>query len=547
MKSGSMRTATFLLSAVATASLVGSCNDPRPESPAAVARPPRITPDYTGIVIPPNIAPLNFTIDEPGDRYMATIRAASGGQIEVVSRTGEILIPENEWKALLRANAGKEVHIDVCVQADDGKWSRYETVTNTIAPQAIDSHLVYRFMMPSSYFPKRMRICQRNLENFDEETLLDTRDYGDGCANCHSFVGNSPNQMLLGIRSTSFPSATIYVHPEKGKSGLAGSDLWPVTRDPGHGSRAADHDSMCRIDKIGAKFGYTAWHPSGKLAVYSINDVRQFFHTTQAEIHDVVDLDSIIVYYDLQKNETRTAPALSDKQRLETYPAWSPDGKSLYFCSAPLLWTDMQTVPPKRYAEVKYDLMRIGYDVETDTWGTLETVLSAAQTGLSILLPRVSPDGRFLLFCMSLYGCFPVYQPTSDLYVMDLHTGEYCKASVNSEYAESWHSWSSNSRWIVFNSKRQGGLFTRPFISYFDAKGQMHKPFVLPQRHPSFYESCYNVYSIPELITEPVTVRSKALVEAIVSPAQISVNSVTGATPTTTSREAYKQGQSSVQ
>ena len=144
----------------------------------------------------------------------------------------------------------------------------------------------------------------------------------------------------------------------------------------------------------------------------------------------------------------------------------------------------------------------------------VETVLSAAQTGLSILLPRVSPDGRFLLFCMSQYGCFPVYQPTSDLYLMDLQTGKYRKASVNSEYAESWHSWSSNSRWIVFSSKRQGGLFTRPFLSYVDANGETHKPFVLPQKHPSFYESCYRVYSVPELIAGPVTVDSEALVQS---------------------------------
>jgi hypothetical protein len=207
----------------------------------------------------------------------------------------------------------------------------------------------------------------------------------------------------------------------------------------------------------------------------------------------------------------------------------------------------METVPPKRYKEVQYDLMRVSYDVDTDAWGPLETVLSAAQTGRSILLPRVSPDGKFLLFCMSDYGCFPVYQPTSDLYMMDLSTGKYQRASSNSEYAESWHSWSSNSRWIVFSSKRLGGLFTRPFISYVDANGEIHKPFVLPQLHPAFYDSCYCVYSVPELIAGPVTTDREALVEAIVGPTQIAVNSVTGATPKTTSTEAYKKGQSSVQ
>lgn len=507
----------LVLSTLAMGLFAGSCDNEGPESPVAVSRGPRIHPDYAGIVVPPNVAPLNFTIDEPGERYVVRIHSTSGEPIEVATRTGEIVIPEKRWKDLLTANIGKELLVDVYVRTEDGQWSRYETITNTIAEDPIDSHLVYRFMTPSSYFPKPMQIRQRSLETFDEEILLDTRSYGNGCANCHSFVGNRPDRMLIGIRSTTFPSATVHAHDG-------------------------------RVEKIGAKFGYTSWHPSGRIVAYSINDVRQFFHTAQQEIHDVVDLDSLIVYHDVEKNETRTAPALSDKRRLETYPTWTPDGKYMYFCSAPLLWTDMQTVPPVRHEEVRYDLMRIGYDVETDTWGALETVLSAKDTGLSILLPRISPDGRFLLFCMSRYGCFPVYQPTSDLYMMDLYSGRYWKTSVNSEYAESWHSWSSNSRWIVFSSKREGGLFTRPFISYVDASGQTHKPFVLPQRHPSSYAASYHVHSVPELIGGPVKVDSAALLEAVVRPTSVSVlNSVTGATPKAGNTEAYQAGRSSVQ
>ena len=434
---------------------VGSCRDEAPTSVVSVARRAKVTPDYVGVVIPPNVAPLNFVIDEPGQKYRVTIHSVSGGKIDVVSDTGEVKIPQKKWRHLLGQNAGKELSVDVCVKMDNGRWDQFQTIRNTIAAEPIDPYLVYRFMMPSSYFPKQMQICQRNVESFDEEVVLDTRSFGDGCAHCHSFVGNAPDKVLIGVRSTEFPSATVYAHDGK-------------------------------IDKLGTKSGYTAWHPSGRIVTYSINDVRQFFHTARGEIHDVIDMDSIIVYYDVEGHETKRIASLSDKQRLETYPAWTPDGQYLYFCSAPLLWTDTATVPPRRYQEVKYDLMRISYDVETDRWGSLETVLRAAETGQSILLPRISPDGRFLLFCMGQYGCFPIYQPSSDLYLMDLHTGTYRKAPVNSDYAESWHSWSSNSRWVVFSSKRQGGKFTRPFISYVDADGHAQKPFVLPQRNPSF-------------------------------------------------------------
>ena len=479
-------------------------------------RQPSITPDYAGIVVPPNLAPLNFVIREPGRRFQATIRSVAGKAIEVVSGTGEIVIPPKRWRDLLAHNAGRELYVDVCAKTQAGTWDRYETIVNTIAAEKIDPYLVYRYMTPSSYAGKPLRICQRNLESFEEQIVLDARSFGDGCVHCHSFIGNSPDQILIGMRHMTLPSATLYGHEG-------------------------------RVDKIGAKFGYTAWHPSGRIVAYSVNDVRQFFHNAQAEIHDVIDLDSAIFYYDVAAAKVKKTPALADKKQLETYPAWTPDGKFLYFCSAPLLWASTETPPPPCYREVKYDLLRLSYDVETDRWGAVEMVLRAVDTGRSILLPRVSPDGRFLLFCMAEYGCFPIFQPTSDLYLMDLQTGAYRKAPINSEHADAWHSWSSNSRWIAFSSKSQGGVFTRTFLSHVDADGQVSKPFVLPQRAPCFYDSCYCVYNMPELVTGPVPVDTKALVRAIFDSAPTQVDSVTGATLKASDAEAYRTGQPSIQ
>lgn len=516
MKSGRSLTTPLALLAFAAAWSVGACRDETPESVATVPRPPKIAPDYAGVVVPPNIAPLNFVIREPGRKYQARIHSAAGEAIEVVSRTGEIVIPPHRWRDLLTRNAGQELYVDVCVKTEAGTWSRYQTIVNTIAAEQIDPYLVYRYMTPSSYAGKPLRLCQRNLESFAEETVLDAKSFGDGCVHCHSFIGNSPGKILIGMRHISLPSATLY-----------------------------GHDG--RVDKIGTKFGYTAWHPSGKIVAYSVNDVRQFFHNARTEIHDVIDLDSAIFYYDVAEAKIKTAPALADKKRLETYPAWTPDGKVLYFCSAPLLWEGPETLPPARYREVKYDLMRIRYDLETDRWGTLETVLRAADTGRTILLPRVSPDGRFLLFCMAEYGCFPIFQPTSDLYLMDLRTGAYRLLPINSEHAEAWHSWSSNSRWIAFSSKREGGVFTRTFLSHVDADGQAGKPFLLPQRRASFYDSCYCVYNMPELVAGPVPVDTKTLLRSIAGSTQIHVDSVTGATPKTRGTEMYRTGQASLQ
>jgi hypothetical protein len=466
-----------------------------------VGRAAEISPDYNGIVIPPNIAPLNFFVLEPGERYLVKIYSAAGDGFTVSGRKGKIKIPAKKWKALLGKNRGNELFFDIYIKGPDGRWSRFDSVSNIIAKEDIDAYITYRFMTPSSYYPKKMGVYQQNLENCDRQVVFHGNLYNNGCVNCHTFVNNNADKMLIGVRNQKYGEATLLVN--KG-----------------------------RVSKIGTKFGYTSWHPSGRFATYSINLVAQFFHLARQEIHDVIDTDSGIVNYMVDSQTVKTTAALSDKGQLETYPAWTPDGKYLYFCSAPMLWQDHNQVKPEDHNKIKYDLKRISYDIQTDKWGGLETVLSADKTGLSILLPRISPDGRFLLFCMCEYGCFPVYEPGSDLYMMNLETGDYKKLDINSEYSESWHSWSSNSRWIAFSSKRQGGLFTRIYLSYVDENGSAYKPFVMPQKDPEFYDTAFKVYSIPELTTGPIKIDPRVLSRAACGPQKIDVDlPITTATP----------------
>lgn len=471
------------------------------EDYSLVSHLPSIKPDYTGTVIPPNIAPLNFVVLEPGKDYLVKIHSTKGNSIDVSSRTGKIKIPLRQWKLLLNANRGEELFFDVYVRNKDGIWSRYETITNNIAKDNIDSYLVYRFIKPLFNWWNDVGIYQRNLERYDKSVVLHGKSFRNGCLNCHTFINNTPEYMTLGIRSGHYGSATL----------LAGKG---------------------NVIKIGKKWGYTAWHPSGRLAVYSINKVRQFFHKTTPEIRDVIDLDSAICYYIVDSQQIKMASEISEKNRLETYPTWSPDGKYLYFCSAPILWVDRNKVPPERFDEVKYDLRRVDYNVETDQWGQPEIVLTAEETGMSILCPRISPDGRFLVFCMCEYGCFPVYQSSSDLYIMDLKTSKYSKLPINSKYSESWHSFSSNSRWLSFSSKRRDGLFTRIYFSYIDEDGQAHKPLILPQKDPTYYDSLLQTYSVPELITRKVEVSKTALARAVRTMDKTELDiTISGATP----------------
>jgi len=351
---------------------------------------------------------------------------------------------------------------------------------------------------------------QRNLSNYDEISALDNENYNGGCAHCHSFCNNRTDKMLTEIRSQAYGNSLVMV--ENGK-----------------------------VSKLKITLGFACWHPSGRVIMTSINDPHLLIHTARSEIRDIVDLDSLLVYYVVDSKTIKTSPNISRKDRLETFPTWSPDGRYLYFCSAPMPWpwSERHKFPPERYDQVKYDLVRISYDLETDKWGELETIVSAKDTGLSAGQPGISPDGRWLMFCMCEYSCWPTYHPSSDIYIMDLkaarETGryEYRRLEVNSDQCESWHSWSSNSRWIAFSSKKSNHLFTRSYLAYIDENGRSYKALVLPQKDPTLYDSCLESYTMPELVIESLHFKGEGLARAVRNPGKVPLvdMAITQATP----------------
>jgi len=75
-------------------------------------------------------------------------------------------------------------------------------------------------------------------------------------------------------------------------------------------------------------------------------------------------------------------------------------------------------------------------------------------------------------------------------------------------------------------------VFTRLFISYVDADGTVHKPIVLPQKDPAFYESCLLTFNTPELVTDRPAATGETLARVFRSPKRLSVEMpLTMATP----------------
>lgn len=472
--------------------------DPRAEAGRRAAT----YPDFSGATIPPNIAPLNLRILETGRNYCLRISGPGGAPIEIFSASGSLRIPPDAWRRLLKANAGREIAMDLFVKTDT-RWTHFDTFRNPVSTDDIDPYVVYRYIPPIYDKWDRISIRQRSLTAFDERVVFDNErsvdpsgaGAGNTCVNCHTFLNHRTDRMLLHMRPSRPGQIPAMIVVRNGKAEKVD------TRADGRGPAS-----------------YPAWSPDGKLIAFSRNSLLQVFHTAGVEPREVIDRDSDLGLYDVESRRSYTVPQISRPDRLESWPAWSPDGRYLYFSSAPQISTDRKG-PPPNWDTIRYDLVRVAFDPTTGKWGGEETVVSAEQLGRSASEPVVSPDGRYLMFTGHHHGSFPIFQPDADLYVVDL-TKPIPAAprridEIDSPRAEGYHSWSANGRWVVFASKREDGVYTRLYLAHADAAGRFGKPFVLPQQDPDFYRSCLMAFNRPELISEPVSVTAAELTRAI--------------------------------
>jgi hypothetical protein len=441
-----------------------------------IAREPAIYPEYGGIVIPPNIAPLNFAVQEKAERYYVVLSSAQGEPIRIASQSGCIAIPEKPWRRLLDGNRGQPLSVAVFACSRGAGWSRFKAITDTIAPDPIDPCLVYRKINLCVKW-MNMGIFQRDLGGFTETPVVTTNDLPGGCMNCHSFRGNDPGDMIVQIRSSAIGTPML-LH----RSGEAAARLSAVRIEPAFG---------------GGRAGFTAWHPTRPLIVFSSNSFTMLYHTAAREVREVFDQAATLSTYTMESGAFAPIDEASRPDRLQTMPAWSPDGRYLYFCDGPRL-------AEGRYADVQCDLLRLPYDTATGLFGARDTVLTAAKAGGSITDPCLSPDGRFIAFTLSPRSDFPIHQARSRLCLLTAATGSIMVTDSGANYCDAWHGWSSNGRWLVYTSKRMDGRFGRPFFRYMSPDGRVHKPFVLPQRNPLFYRSQVLTYNIPLLVTGPV-------------------------------------------
>jgi hypothetical protein len=469
------QTEIFLkLSSILVIIVIASCKQVNYDTLPSTGREPVIEPDYSAVMIPKNIAPMNFLILEEGDSFIIRVKSPHGTALTLKSSDGTVRFSVKSWKNLLTDSRGGKIEIEIISKDKEKNLKKYNPFLINVSDSPVDPYLCYRLLYPGYKFWGEMKIVKRSTEDFKESSLFENQLLEDNCVNCHSFKQNSPDRFLLHVRGSM--GGTYFVDGKK------------ITR------------TTLKTQNMPANAVYPSWHPSGRYVAFSSNKTVQTFHMRPEKNIEVFDLFSSLIIYDVEKNEMFACPESDTVKYMETFPCWSPGGDFLYYCRT------LQVREGYDYREVKYDLVRKPFDQGFGIFGKAEIVFNALAINKSVSFPTISPDGQYLAFTLHDYGTFSIWHKEADLYLLNLKSGKVDKMTLNSSETDSYHSWSSNGRWLVFSSKRGDGLTARPYFAYFGSSDNVGKPFVLPQKDPALYKRMEKTFNRPEFVTGKINI-----------------------------------------
>lgn len=499
------------LAVVAITALTTACSRTRQATwPAATAGGAPVFPDYGGadLVIPANIAPLNFIVSEARLPQVATVRmeAFAAGQPEKGAPDAALTVklrkkdgrlhcrfPLEAWHRCLQKAAGGHVRLGFYDRqghalADPTDTDRPYLIRWRVASDPIDPYLIYRLSAYDENPCKHLEAVERCMENFDQRLLMDNRRTDGQCFNCHASAQNDAGCMSIHLR------------------GAQGGTLLFA-------------DGGFRKIELPAGFpnlrlAYPAWHPSQRYIAFSSARIQVFPHTNAYKTQDLIaDTLGRLLVYDLERNRLLPAPtdpatAAAHNARYEvSFPVWAPDGRRIYFCRAEKLrLTDtLPLVEP--LARFRYHIAAMDFDTATLAFSTPYTVCIDSTGSLS--LPAIDPDGRYMVVTRLPMGSFPS-QNGGELALIDLSRRDSATGlctltdipALSSPDGEKSHQFSSNGRWMVFGSKRLNGSTAAIYICHFDRDGQFHAPFILPQATGDFYTTQLRTCLFPVLNRE---------------------------------------------
>jgi Flp pilus assembly protein TadD len=230
---------------------------------------------------------------------------------------------------------------------------------------------------------------------------------------------------------------------------------------------------------------------SDRLFSINYNDFRftQVFYPTRG----------ILAWYDRKLAKLRPLPGADDPHFVHTSAFWSPDGKYLIFSQAEARAPYPAGAKKPEYAndpnetQIQYDLYKIPFN--DGKGGKAEPVAGASANGMSNSFPKVSPDGRWIVFVQAHNGL--LMRPDSKLYIVPFAGGTARLMNCNTPLMNSWHTFSPNGRWLAFSSKARSP-YTRLMLTHVDADGNDSPAIIIDNT-----TAANRAVNIPEFVNVP--------------------------------------------
>ncbi len=293
------------------------------------------------------------------------------------------------------------------------------------------------------------------------------------CANCHSFSADGKT-MGMDVDGPGNDKGLYAVVPVQQHMAIRNEDTVSWNSDLRVGQSRVGFMSQVSPDGkyVLTTFAGRDQSIGSSYFVTNFKDYRflQVFYPTRG----------ILTWYSRESGRREPLPGADDPRYVQTDGVWSPDGKYVVFVRAEAKEPHPEGVPLPTEAndpnevQIQYNLYRVPFNAGKG--GVAEPVLGASNNGMSNSFPKISPDGRWIVFVKSRNA--QLMRPDSELYIVPAAGGTARRMRCNTPLMNSWHSFSPNGRWMVFSSKSRSP-YTQMYLTHIDANGNDSPPILI--------------------------------------------------------------------
>jgi len=474
----------------------------RVETTSKKASPPDgtllITYPYNGSIFPPEIASPTVTWkdEDPRSRFwLVSIKFEDGRKPIFILTNQRSWMPERRtWETIKDHSKEKMAILSVYSLTDreSGIILSEHAISIGTSKDSVGDSVFFRqipipFAVASKSFEKtRWRLG--DISSYEKPATVMTGI--SVCASCHVF--SSDGKWLSMEYNYGNDNGAQFITPVRKEIILKKEDFFTWSDFPRRGV----------IPPTRGLFGRMS--PSGRYAAASVNEISYAAVMNDAAYSQLFfPTFGVIAIYDSVSGSIQLLPGASDYSYVQANPVWSPDEKHLLFCQAKTkneLHSNIRNVTTvfenrnihqlNELYNIRFDLYRIPFN--NGCGGTAEPIKGASGNSMSNYFPRYSPDGKWVVYTKSRSGI--MLQPDSNLWIVPAGGGEARQMQCNRNFFNSWHSWSSNGRWLLFSSK-VNGPYTEIFLTHVDEEGKDTQPVLLSRFNDQGYAA-----NVPEFV-----------------------------------------------